>query len=90
MNAQVGDNALLRLVFLREIHRRRIGLSLFGKLRFLKPTTMVILGSIVYQACLSIATYLGVPSAYNKLIMAVLFTIALVFSNFLKKGESKA
>ena len=67
-----------------------IGLSLFGKLRFLKPTTMVVLGSIVYQACLAIATYLGVPSAYNKIIMAVLFTIALVFSNSIKKGESKA
>ena len=67
-----------------------IGLSLFGKLRLMKPTTMVILGSIIYQACLSIATYLGVPSAYNKLIMAILFTIALVTSNFLKKGESKA
>lgn len=66
-----------------------IGLSVFGKLRFMKPTTMVILGSIIYQACLSAATYLGVPSAYNKLIMAVLFTIALVGSNVLKKGESR-
>lgn len=66
-----------------------IGISLFGKLRFMKPTTMVILGSIIYQACLSVATYLGVPSAYNKLIMAALFTLALVGSNFLKKGESK-
>ena len=53
-----------------------IGLSVFRSVRFLKPTTMVILGSIIYQACLSIATFLGVPSAYNKLLMAVLFTIA--------------
>lgn len=67
-----------------------IGLSVFGKLRFMKPTTMVILGSIIYQACLVIATTLGVPSAYNKLIMAVLFTIALVVSGKLKKGENKA
>lgn len=66
-----------------------IGLSVFGKLRFIKPTTMCILGSIIYQACLAIATYLGVPSAYNKLIMAILFTIALVGSNALKKGESR-
>ena len=55
----------------------------------MKPTTMVILGSVIYQACLAIATYLGVPSAYNKLIMAILFTIALVMSNFMKKGESR-
>ncbi|MCM1363824.1 MAG: ABC transporter permease [Faecalibacterium sp.] len=66
-----------------------IGLSVFGKIRFIKPTTMCIFGSIIYQACLAIATYLGVPSAYNKLIMAVLFTIALVGSNALKKGESR-
>lgn len=66
-----------------------IGLSIFGKLRFMKPTTMVIIGSIIYQACLAIATYLGVPSAYNKLIMAILFTIALVMSNAMKKGESR-
>lgn len=65
-----------------------IGLSIFGKIRFIKPTTMCIFGSIIYQACLSIATYLGVPSAYNKLIMAILFTIALVCSNIIKKGEN--
>ena len=63
-----------------------IGLSVFRSVRFLKPTTMVILGSIIYQACLSIATFLGVPSAYNKLLMAVLFTIALVCSRAIKKG----
>lgn len=62
-----------------------IGLSVFGRLRFMKPTTMVILGAIIYQACLGIATFLGVPSAYNKLIMAGLFTLALVTSDRLKK-----
>lgn len=62
-----------------------IGLSLFGKVRFMKPTTMVILGSIIYQGCLGVATLLGVPSSYNKAIMAVLFTLALVFSDRLAK-----
>lgn len=63
-----------------------IGLSIFKKVRFMKPTTKVIIGSIIYEAALSIATYLGVPSAYNKLLMAVLFTIALVVSSLGKKG----
>lgn len=67
-----------------------IGLSVFGKIRFMKPTTMVIFGAIIYQACLSLATYIGIPSAYNKLIMAILFTVALVGSHAVKKGESKA
>jgi len=67
-----------------------IGLSVFGKIRFMKPTTMVILGSVIYQACLGIATLLGVPSAYNKIIMAALFTLALIFSESMsrKRGMS--
>lgn len=64
-----------------------IGLSVFAKLRFMKPTTKVILGAIIYQACLVIATYLGVPSAYNKLLMAVLFTLAIVGSNAAGRGK---
>ncbi|MGN1081674.1 MAG: ABC transporter permease, partial [Acutalibacteraceae bacterium] len=67
-----------------------IGLSVFSRVKFMKPTTMVIIGAVIYQACLSIATALGVPSAYNKLIMAVLFTIALVVSSKIKgKGGKK-
>ena len=65
-----------------------IGLSVFGKIRFLKPTTMVIIGSVIYQACLGVASVLGVPSAYNKLIMAVLFTLALVLSGKLNVKKS--
>ena len=64
-----------------------IGLSLFGRVRFMKPTTAVILGSVIYQGCLGIATLLGVPSAYNKAIMAVLFTLALVLSGKFGKGS---
>ena len=63
-----------------------IGLSVFSKVKFMKPTTKVILGAVIYQACLGLATFLGVPSAYNKIIMAALFTIALVISGRKKKG----
>lgn len=62
-----------------------IGMSLFGKVKFMKPTTKVIIGSIIYQACLTAAQKLGVPSAYNKLIMSVMFTAAIVLSNREKK-----
>ena len=62
-----------------------IGMSLFVKVKFMKPTTKVIIGSIIYQACLTAAQKLGVPSAYNKLIMAVMFTAAIVLSNREKK-----
>lgn len=66
-----------------------IGMSLFGKVKFMKPTTKVIIGSIIYQACLTAAQKLGVPSAYNKLIMAVMFTVAIVLSSREKKGGAK-
>ena len=67
-----------------------IGLSVFGKLRFMKPTTMVIIGAVIYQACLGVALLIGVPSAYNKIIMAVLFTAALVVSGKIKaKGRAQ-
>lgn len=58
-----------------------IGTSIFKNVKFMKATTMVIIGSVIYQACLAFATMLGVPTAYNKMIMAVLFTVALVLSS---------
>lgn len=57
-----------------------IGLSVFKRVRFLRPSTKVILGALLYQLCLTVAQKMGVPSAYNKLIMAVLFTGALLLS----------
>lgn len=67
-----------------------IGLSLFGRVRFLRPTTQVVLGAVVYQACLALASAVGLPSAYNKLLMALLFTLALVFSAQMKKRKKAA
>lgn len=66
-----------------------IGLSLFSRVRFLKPTTKIILGAILYQGALTLAQQLGMPSAYNKLIMAVLFTLALIFGAKRKRGGEK-
>ena len=65
-----------------------IGISVFSRVRFMKPTTKVILGAVIYQACLTIAQKLGMPSAYNKIVMAVIFTIALIASER-RKGRAK-
>ena len=51
---------------------------------------MVIFGSILYKACLSLALALGLPTQYLKLLMAVIFTIALVLSGKLKLAGKKA
>lgn len=67
-----------------------IGLSVFKKVRFMKATTMVILGSILYKAFLSAALALNLPTEYLKLLMAVLFTLALVFSEKFKGKKKRA
>ncbi len=66
-----------------------IGLSVFKKLSFMKATTMVIIGTVIYKGCLQIAVVIGLPSEYNKLLMAVLFVLALVFSGTLKEKAGK-
>lgn len=55
-----------------------IGTSLLRGVKWLKPTTMVIVGAVVYKACLAAAMQLGLPTNYLKLLMAVLFVAALV------------
>lgn len=68
-----------------------IGLSLLRNVRHMAFTTKVILGSVLYKACLSAALALGLPTEYLKLLMAVLFTLALVGSRFLgKRGKHAA
>lgn len=55
-----------------------IGLSLFRGIRRMRATTAVVLGSIAYKACLSVALALGLPTEYLKLLMAALFVLALL------------
>jgi putative ABC transport system permease protein len=55
-----------------------IGVNLFGWLRAAKGTGMAVLGAIVYKACLAVAMQLGLPANFLKLLMSVLFVIALV------------
>lgn len=66
-----------------------IGLSVFKRVGFMKATTMVIIGTIIYKACLQIAVVIGLPSEYNKLLMALLFVVSLIFSGTLKEKTSK-
>ncbi len=64
-----------------------IGLSLFKKLSFMKATTMVILGTVCYRACLQIAVEIGLPSDLNRMLMAVLFVAAILFSRMGKRSK---
>lgn len=55
-----------------------IGLSLFRRVKFMKGTTMVILGSLVYKAAYQIVLFLGIPTDFNNLMKALIFLVALV------------
>ena len=53
-------------------------------------TTSVVIGSIVYKACVAIAIRLGMPSSDLKLITAVLFLVILVLGMDRKKRKKVA
>ncbi len=61
-----------------------IGTSLFRKVTVLKTTTAVLIGSIIYKACVAVALRSFEPQAM-KLITAVLFLIILLISMERKK-----
>lgn len=68
-----------------------IGMALFGKVLFIKPTLVVILGAIVYKACLSLAINFGINPNNLKLLMTIIFLIALISRRAIDaKGGSKA
>ena len=62
-----------------------IGTQLFKRIGFVKSTTAVIVGSIVYKACVSFAISCGMEANDLKLVTAVLFLIILVLSNDRRK-----
>ena len=55
-----------------------IGTTLFKKLSFVKGTTAVVAGSIIYKTCIQAAISLGLPANLLKLATAVLFLLILV------------
>ena len=67
-----------------------IGTTLFKKLSFVKGTTAVMIGSILYKASIQIAISLGLPANLLKFITAVLFLGILVIGNHQKSGVKKS
>ena len=65
-----------------------IGTSIFKKVTFLKATTAVLAGSVIYKACVAVALKNFEPQAM-KLITAVLFLIILIISMERKKKVNK-
>ena len=66
-----------------------IGTTLFRKLSFVRGTTAVIVGSILYKACIQAAISLGLPANLLKLITAVLFLVILTVGTAREKGGAR-
>jgi len=62
-----------------------IGTNLFRKASFIKSTTAVIIGSLLYKLCVSIAISFGLENSDLRLITAILFLGILVVSNDRKR-----
>lgn len=63
-----------------------IGTTIFKKTSFIKGTTAVIVGSIIYKVCIQIAISAGLPANLLKLVTAVLFLVILALGNIRKSG----
>lgn len=57
-----------------------IGTKLLKNVSFVKPTTAVLFGAIVYKACVALALSLGLKARDMKLVMALLFLLILVIT----------
>lgn len=68
-----------------------IGSTVFRKISFMKTTTAVIIGMIIYKACISVALSAGFEAYDLNLIISVLFILTLCINNFvLKRGDDVA
>ena len=63
-----------------------IGLNLFRKVSFIRSTTAVVVGAIVYKLCVSLAISCGLGASDLKLITALLFLLILA-SGALRQGR---
>lgn len=62
-----------------------IGTAVFQKVRFFRVTTGVVLGMVLYKACITAAIGSGLQSSDTNLVVTVLFVAALVLNGMLSK-----
>ena len=67
-----------------------IGTSLFKKVTFVRVTSSVVIGSLLYKGCVALAIRFGMQSSDMKLVTTVLFLIILVVSMDRKKVSADA
>ncbi len=69
-----------------------IGTAVFSRIRFIKDTTAVIFGAIIYSLCLNYLVLIDTNGIYLKLLNAVMFALILILNektSFLFRGKLK-
>lgn len=64
-----------------------IGTTLFSKIRFMHITTGVILGMVIYKACITAAISSGLQSSDTKLVVTVLFLLTMLLDGAVNKQK---
>lgn len=62
-----------------------IGISLFSKLSFVKVTTSVFFGMIIYKACIVAAISSGLQSSDMNMVITVLFVVTLIINRYAER-----
>jgi putative ABC transport system permease protein len=62
-----------------------IGTNIMKKVSFIKATTAVIIGAVIYKLCVAIAISLGMSASDLKLIISILFLAILILSSDRKR-----
>ena len=58
-----------------------IGIAVFSKIKFVKDTTAVIFGAVIYSLCLNYLVLVDTNGVYLKLLNAVMFALILIFND---------
>ena len=58
-----------------------IGIAVFSRLSFVKDTTAVIFGAVIYSLCLNYLVLVDTNGIYLKLLNAVMFALILIFND---------
>ena len=66
-----------------------IGTTIFRKIKFMRLTTGVLFGMIIYKACITAAISSGMASSDTNLIITVLFVATLLINDFTTRRAKK-
>lgn len=66
-----------------------IGTTIFRKIKFMRLTTGVLFGMIIYKACITTAISSGMASSDTNLIITVLFVATLLINDFTTRKAKK-